>query len=459
VLVERSAWAAFLVTDGGVAHLADVIARDIQPSPMSSNFGRALEVVTGSSATVARAAFESARHDAVLVVGSSVELSDVVVRGTRERASDLQFGRGLTVGALGDVRAERSVFEDNRDNGVIAEEGPSTAVLDGVVVRATREAGASFGAGRGVSVQRGATLALRRALVHDNTEAGVSALETSTSLELEDAIVADTRAGARTGELGRGVDTDLGAALAATRVLVSGNHEGGVAFGERATGMVADLAVLDTESEPGSTTFGRGLTLQGGADVTADRARLERNREAAVLISDDGTRLVARDFTIIDTRARESDGALGHGLHAQLGATLSVERAVVERAREVAVVSGGAGTSMVLSHLVVRDTLERECAATTCAELPAGVAVGVYDGLVDVTHFLLTGSALAGAQLARNGALDLHHGAVTHNVVGVNVQIPGYDLSRLMDDVRYEDNGVALDTSDLPVPDTALLEE
>ena len=37
--------------------------------------------------------------------------------------------------------------------------------------------------------------------------------------------------------------------------------------------------------------------------------------------------------------------------------------------------------------------------------------------------------------------------------VGVNVQVEGYDLSRVMDRVVFRGNGVNLDSAELPVPD------
>ncbi len=60
---------------------------------------------------------------------------------------------------------------------------------------------------------------------------------------------------------------------------------------------------------------------------------------------------------------------------------------------------------------------------------------------------------LVGVQVARDGAVDLADGVVTGNPVGVNVQEPSYDISRVMTRVRYVDNGTNLDASELPTPD------
>jgi hypothetical protein len=66
-------------------------------------------------------------------------------------------------------------------------------------------------------------------------------------------------------------------------------------------------------------------------------------------------------------------------------------------------------------------------------------------------------NALAGVHIV-DGEVDLHDGEVARNPIGANVQAPGFDLARLQDRVRYVDNGEALSTSVLPVPDAAVPE-
>jgi hypothetical protein len=68
-------------------------------------------------------------------------------------------------------------------------------------------------------------------------------------------------------------------------------------------------------------------------------------------------------------------------------------------------------------------------------------------------RFRVRGSPLVGVQLALGGEVDLVEGEVVENVVGVNVQVPDYDLSRLTERVEYRDNETNLDAMSLPVPD------
>jgi hypothetical protein len=74
------------------------------------------------------------------------------------------------------------------------------------------------------------------------------------------------------------------------------------------------------------------------------------------------------------------------------------------------------------------------------------------NGRIDAERFVIERSALAGVQIVEGGELDLRDGTIAENPVGVNVQVEGYDLSRVMSRVVFRDNGVNLDTNELPVP-------
>ena len=49
--------------------------------------------------------------------------------------------------------------------------------------------------------------------------------------------------------------------------------------------------------------------------------------------------------------------------------------------------------------------------------------------------------------------MDLHDGAVSQNLIGVNIQTEGFDIDNLMDKVLYVDNETNLYAKELPVPE------
>ena len=169
------------------------------------------------------------------------------------------------------------------------------------------------------------------------------------------------------------------------------------------------------------------------------------------------------DVRVSDTDSSASDGQMGEGLATIEGARLTGERALLLRNAEVGALAYGAGAELVLSDVAVMQTRERACATTTCRGTGAGIGVGAYGGgHVELTRLLVADGALIGVQVANGttaagdpyavcGTMDLHLGEVTGHVVGANVQDPGFDVRRLTDRIRF-DNERNFDSDALPVP-------
>jgi hypothetical protein len=68
------------------------------------------------------------------------------------------------------------------------------------------------------------------------------------------------------------------------------------------------------------------------------------------------------------------------------------------------------------------------------------------------TRFRLDGSAQCGLQLASQADAALSRGAVRGHAIGVCLQVPGFDVTKLQDQVVYERNGRNLDAQDVPLP-------
>ena len=140
--------------------------------------------------------------------------------------------------------------------------------------------------------------------------------------------------------------------------------------------------------------------------------------------------------------------------------------AILERNRDTRVLAFGEGTILVMTEVAVRETLEQACAPQGCSG--AGIGVGAYGGAsVEMMRFLVEESALCGLQIARGmyedddgmptdfleaGTIDLHTGIVRDNPIGANVQADDFDIERLRDDVRWDNDDVDIDTSEIYVP-------
>lgn len=197
---------------------------------------------------------------------------------------------------------------------------------------------------------------------------------------------------------------------------------------------------------------GRGGSLAGEGDgmvftqasVNMARVELEENRGVALQVfgTEGTTTVTAEDLLIRHTRAAERsdelDGELGRGISVEgAPSTLSVVRGIVEANRElgVAVFDG----ALELSQTRVLGTMQRECAASTCAAEPGGSGIGIYRGRLTATDVLIEGSALCGIHEFRPGAVSVANLRVRRNPIGICMQ-EADNLDAFLGRVVFEEN-------------------
>jgi hypothetical protein len=469
VVVAGVAVAGIRVASDGRLIADNLVVRDTRADPADRTFGRGLEASEGAAVEIHRALLLQNREVAIAAFdpGTSVTLVDVAVRETGWRESDRTKGNGLLALGGATISVQRGAIEYNRDVGVTAMETGTSVVLEEVVVRDTRRRERDRMGGRALEVSGGASAEASRSVFERNREIAVAVFDPGTSVTLTDVVVRDTQSQENDLSLGRGLQVSGGASVDVSRSMFERNRQVAVAVYHVGTSAIlADVVVRDTQSRENDETSGMGLQLSDGASAEVIRALFEENRDTALLVALAGTTATLVDILVRDTRSQESTGTSGRGLGVQEGATVEVRHGVFQRNREAAILVSGAGTSVTVEDVVVRDTQGRDCTSEACADRAAGTGVVSLGGAqVGLRRFLLTGSAMCGLQLAHGqdeagvqfpvgGTMDLHDGRVSLNAVcGANVQTEGFDISRLMDDVLfYDNNGMNLDMDELPVP-------
>jgi len=512
---------------GSIVEGADVVIRDTEPSAATDLEGRGITAQDGGRVTLERAVIENNRMLGVAAAGTDavVDLTDAVVRDTRVSFGDGDLGIGLTALEGGRITARRTLVDRNHTGGVNPRQPGSTIELEDVVVRDTRAAEYGRPLGRGMEVTAGGRLVAVRTVVARNLEVGIVAAGAGTTLELTDVAVRDTRSQPADGLRGDGLvvqdgatavfarlqldrnrnlalqvasagstlrGTDLvvtdtqpqaaddlfgfgvqashGAAVELSRVWIERAHGVGLLAGAEDTRLrLTDAVVRNVQELAGVNESGRGIELQGPLHADLERIWLEGNRDVGLFVALPAADVSVTDLTVSDTRSRSSDGTVGIGMTVQDGAVATVLRGRVVRSRMTGISVIGPGARLEAADLAVVDTLLPDCATTTCAGRSGGSGVVVLGGAAfAATRFALRDNALCGLQLAlgtdtstgrpypAGGVADLHEGDITGNVVGVNVQTPGFDVGRLQDRVRCYGNERNLDLAMLPVPDSTL---
>jgi hypothetical protein len=374
--------------------------------------------------------------DGVSVFGGSLRGSDIAVQGSR--------GFGLYASNGADTVFERVVLVGgDADWSALAAFDGSLEVRD---VAVSHRPGSTSSAQRLTHSVADATLRISRAWI-----SGAGPLSTlvdsSSTMEVTDAVLAgdgDATPGT-TGALVFG-----GGRFALERVRVERAAAGPIFAGDPGTILeLTDVAFRDVYGTAEIDGFGRAIDVETGAHCNLSRVLVERATETALLFTGAGATGTLADLTVRDTLPGEG-GAEGRALQVQLEAIVSVARFRSTRQREVALIAAGAGARMELFDVVIEETLPRAC----CPGFGAGIGAGSYlDAQLRIERFSIRDNALAGVQIARNGGMDLSQGEIRNNPVGANVQVPGYEFTRLSDRVSYRENGINLDAEELPVPD------
>jgi len=460
VVVSDSETSGILIDDGADLTARELVVRDTRSRSSDRRFGRGLSAERGARADATRAVFERNRGICVYVngEGSAVRLSEAAVRDTQSLESDGTRGRGLNVGSGASVEVMRAVFERNRSIGVYASDEGTTLRLSDIVLRDTRGQQSDGTGGRGLNVEFGANAEVGRGVLEGNREVAVIARDVATSARLSDVVIRNTQSEESDGTGGRGLAAENGASVELMRALLASNRELGVYAADTSTSLqLADVVIRDTESQESDGIGGRGLNVVRGAITEVMRGVFERNREVGVFADGASTRVLLSDTLVRDTQSQQSDGRFGRGVDVQLAASVEVVRGLFSRNRDAGVLAIGEGASGHLSDVVVRDTLEAACVVDSCPDSTGGSgAVSVLGADLSITRFALRQAALCGAQVARDAELDLSHGEVSGNPIGACIQVEGYDVGRLTAGVACLDNGSNLETTTLPVPESAL---
>lgn len=385
---------------------ADVVVRNLTVGGTRVGFA----AQSPAEAEVRDVVVANATMAGVLVNGGSVTADSLVVRDTD--SGGVTAGFALAVGNGASFELSRGALERNHLWAVLFSNYGTTVSLDRVAIRETQPLHIPFVDGAGMMVSADAEVAVRRAVIEENpgVALGVFDMEEArrpeTALTLTDSVI-------------------RGSATAIDGVLPSG-------------------------------LWGRGELAHTG--VSVERSLFERVRGTAVWADWDVT-MQLTDVVIRDTTSYGEGDFVeqgGVGIWVQSGARAELTRVRVLNSRGVGVWGADEG-EIVGTDVVVDQTREMECGDHCEGQSDAfGTGLVVRDSAFDLTRFLITNSVLAGVQLAEGGSGDLRQGEISHNEVGVNVQVPSFDLDRLQEEVVFIENGRNLDSASLPVPDPAL---
>lgn len=272
----------------------------------------------------------------VLPFGGTMIARRVVVTDTRPGVGGV-LGRGIEASDGGRAVLEDVVVDGSTEIGVSAIRGGRIEAV-GLLVRST--ALGPSGAGRGINIGDGSTLMLEDAVIEGNADANV-VVEDGAFAEIRDTFVRDAR-GIDDGTLGHGVSAQRGGSVQLENVCIEGQRNAGlVVTDEGSIAEAADVRVDYTQAD--SSGLAAAVTVAGGGRLDASRITVANNDGVGVLVSGAGSHLTLADGTIVGT----DPGEFARSFVVERSATASVSRvALTDNATAGLLVSDGASVTV-----------------------------------------------------------------------------------------------------------------
>lgn len=214
--------------------------------------------------------------------------------------------------------------------------------------------------GFGISVDAGGRLTLERALVARNQEAGIGVFLEGSELTASDVRITGTRGVTGTRVGGVGLRVELGAEVALDRALIDGNRYAGILLlGPDARLVGKGIIVRDTLPQEADDRLGYGLSVDEGGAVELNGTLMEGNHGVG-LSMDDGSTGALTDVVIRDTESELASGEGGRGVNVTGGSRATLQRVILENNREVGLFASDAETEVTATDLVIRRTRGRK---------------------------------------------------------------------------------------------------
>ncbi len=450
VRIENVEQYGVLANHQGQLELTDFAIDGVSTSPLTPAGGIGIGIGDGSRASLSRGVVSHFGAVGVYTAfGATIEGRDLVVVDGRGDSPELAHA-SLLVTRDSTATFERIAY-DAFGAGLGASRASTVTASDLTVgPSATTPAGVPIH-GRALNSFEGATLRVARAHVEGHTEATL--VVTGARAEVTDLRVIDTAPDPRRPWAGLGgVVFQDDASGSVQRVAIATVRQIGIDVQSGSNVEIADVVIADPRPDEQRSLLGRGLHFTSSATVRLDRAVIERAADVAMQVDNRAT-LDARDVRIVGPDD-EGDPRRARGIEITYASMATLDRIDIARVGGVGAAAFRDSTS-TMRNLRIRAT-RTECTEDDCTRPRAGFGVGSYLGATLVVEdFAIDTSAVCGVHIDTSSMLSLRRGRVVENPIGVCVSGPLRD--DLAEDVVFM-NEQNLAATELPVPEPSISE-
>ena len=196
VLLDNNIKFGIVVADEGTNLIAeDLIVMNTQSASVDNDFGYGIYSEAGVNISLERVIIEKNRTGGIVLHGKAItaDIKDAIVRKTLHRELEPQFfGLGLSLDSEANLKMERSLFNMNADLGIQLNGENTKAEITDLILENTQSNKVYLAGGKGISVQRGASLTLKQAKINNNREIGLFVIENAKA-NLENVQISNTQ--------------------------------------------------------------------------------------------------------------------------------------------------------------------------------------------------------------------------------------------------------------------------
>lgn len=293
--------------------------------------------------------------------GSKAVLQGVVVRATKEDARGV-LGVGVYLEAGGAAELESSALVGNHYVGLMLADPASTGALSvarlhRTVIRDTHAVSYDGTFGTGLFVESASQVDLKESVLANNQSDGVLLRHARAQVSLQRTVVRNTRPNDK-GLLGYGVQVLRGGQLDLTETsLVANSAAGLLVDGALATAVSAvrvTSSVIAWTLPNAGFANGHGVAAQNHAQVELTDSALVGNADVSLLVQE-ASSLQATRSLVRDTQPN-TQGGYGRGISVQTGSLLDLSSCAVVASRDSALLAADPQTRATLRDSVLLDT-------------------------------------------------------------------------------------------------------
>jgi hypothetical protein len=407
--ITEASGLALLVGENSTVEVSDSWIHDTKSSADQSWMkGYGFWIEEGATVSMANGLIENAIGAGFYISGkaTSLALSETEIRSTLPLPGG-SFGTGISATKDSSLSLKDVYINNCTGAGLFLSQGASAEITRSRI-SGTNE-GPKGGAGSGMMVLAGAQAWVSESLFADNVETGVYFGDSGTQGVLHQCVVKDTRS-LGSGHFGCGVTVNGGAQIQANGCLLDGNRADGFLIGGSGTSVtIAGTIVRNTMSDENGF-FGQGLQAMDQAFVDIRASLFENNTLDGLLAVNKDTLVQMQGTTVRDTQPA-NDSFAGHGAYAEDEAELQINSCLFERNREAAVYGTGDGT-----HVAMTNSTARETDFTPSGDV--GMGAGIFKGASAILTSCLFETNLRLAVVAQDESTSLEmEGCAIRNTI------------------------------------------